>query len=62
MDRCLKMFDVPTGIETIIGDHEKPIKCVVHNPVDSKYCLLCVREEEGGGGETGRKIKTNYNS
>eukprot|EP00026_Physarum_polycephalum_P012355 Phypoly_transcript_12653.p1 GENE.Phypoly_transcript_12653~~Phypoly_transcript_12653.p1 ORF type:complete len:338 (+),score=65.48 Phypoly_transcript_12653:25-1014(+) len=35
MDRCLKMFDVPTGLETIIGDHEKAIKCVVHNPVDN---------------------------
>lgn len=31
------MFDVPTGIESVIGDHEKAIKCVVHNPVDSKY-------------------------
>jgi hypothetical protein len=39
------MFDVPTGMETIIGDHEKPIKAVVHNPVDSKFChfvLFCV--------------------
>lgn len=34
------MFDVPTGVETVIGDHEKPIKCVVHNPVDSIAFIL----------------------
>lgn len=42
MDRTLKMFDVPTGIETILGEHEKAIKCVVHNPVDSMLVLIGV--------------------
>ncbi len=37
MDRSVKMFDLTTGIETIIGDHEKPVKCVVANPVDGVH-------------------------
>lgn len=34
MDKVLKMYDVTTGIETPIGDHDKAIRCVVPNITD----------------------------
>lgn len=41
LDQSIKLFDIETGRESVLGAHSAPVRCVEHAPAQSEFsCQL----------------------